>query len=151
LRCAFSAGFAKMGRSCASMTGIALYGSRALSGVGATKKLPCTPNSMAGKCGHLSGGVENAGARSAICERSAMLIMQWCLPLRRQQAGRSLSDFGLSAAMAGAAHEVSNTKSIESAENRRMRGWAQGSAAIHCLRTVPNNAIPRCIERVFVP
>ena len=64
-----------------------------------------------------------------------MLIMQWCLPFLRQQAGRSLSDLGLSAAMVGVAHEQSNTNSIESAENRRISGRAQGSAVIHSSST----------------
>jgi hypothetical protein len=42
-------------------------------------------------------GAEKPGLGLNSRSRSAMLIMEWCLPFRRQRAGRLISLFGVSA------------------------------------------------------
>jgi hypothetical protein len=58
---------------------------------GGAKVLPCVATIAAGLYGHFSAAVVNCGSRLASRPRSAMLIMQWCFPLRRQHAGRFVS------------------------------------------------------------
>ena len=57
----------------------------------------CVVKNAAGQYGHFSEGDRKVGLLSEICCPSVMLIMQWCLPARRQHAGSRDSIFPLRA------------------------------------------------------
>jgi hypothetical protein len=59
--------------------------------------LPGTGNACAGANGQCSGGAVNDGVSESSRARCSALMLQWCLPWRRQQAGRLASLVGDSA------------------------------------------------------